>query len=304
MEARLGGPLPADFGPPGLFDGVVCNNGVWLTRGTDPGQTASSWDSVNVAHVMGDWRPRYLFDPRGDAVLIVTDRVLIYTRGEASLIRAAHVLAARARTAYWPTGHRRVVAAWAEQPGNPDSIHGITRWLPEPEWSPSVAHYWVRDNAVGTNPFPEAVAAPNAGSPAEALTGVNLDRAIREAARDDQPWAELTDQIAHKITLAVKVGDACVFSAEPYYVQVSAGQQGLLMGEAVSNAYLKGSDVLDEFQQRALRRLGWLDPLAQHRLPNYWRAWEAHNDPHTIARPLSLTLRCVYGVTPQLVHLR
>jgi hypothetical protein len=84
--------------------------------------------------------------------------------------------------------------------------------------------------------------------------------------------------------------------AAPYYIQYLLFEEGSLLVEAVSNAFLEGANRLNDQDEHRLRMLGWQPPAHQGR-PN-WMAVQATLVPDIAAAArLGLdTLRTVFRV--------
>lgn len=237
-----------------------------------------------------DWRPRYLLAPRRGMTQIVTDRVIVHVNdGLAPSILRAHVLATRAEAREWPAGQRLVCVHQGER--------RYRGWLADPI-DASTAQEWLDKHQVSM-----ALEDVWDHLPPE-ISGVSLAHSIAEGARWERAWSTVTEELAAAATMTVKLGGVSALSWGAYYVQLTAGQPGLLEGEAVSNAYLGHDAQLDPVQIQTLTTLGWRWPVPDVGRNNFWRTWKSHEDPHSVATILAMTLRTVYRAWPQTVKLQ
>ena len=79
-----------------------------------------------------------------------------------------------------------------------------------------------------------------------------------------------------------------------HYVQVSVSESGLY-GEAVSNAYLKGSERLDDVALQKLSSMGWAMADPDANFSQIWARWTG-DDRSRVVDDIVGTLTAVYGM--------
>jgi hypothetical protein len=78
------------------------------------------------------------------------------------------------------------------------------------------------------------------------------------------------------------------------YVQVSVSEAGLY-GEAVSNAFLKGAERLDDIALQTLERMGWAAGGPDSNFTRTWARWTG-DDRSRVVDDIVGTLTRVYGL--------